>query len=285
MIIKEALRQKKETVERELDRILSREDSLLFQAMKYSVLSAGKRYRPLLMLSSGDYFHVERTEILPFACALELIHNYSLVHDDLPCMDNDEYRRGRPTCHKAYGEDIALLTGDSLLSLAFEIMADAPAGKDVSLKSNAIREISHYAGVQGMIGGQLLDITSRPDEVSEEDLLELMAKKTGGLIISSVMVGGILGEASSDQMEALKTYGTNVGLAFQIRDDIQDAVQDQPDDRPPRPNYAHLLGIKRAHEKLDGFIKNALDTLETAFIRSEELRYLCERLSIPKENI
>jgi len=286
MIIEERFKQKKDAVERELESILSRGNSLLFQAMRYSVLSAGKRYRPLLMLASGDYFHVEMERILPFACALELIHNYSLVHDDLPCMDNDDYRRGRPACHKVYGEDIALLTGDSLLSLAFEVMAEVPDGKDFSQrKSRAIREISHFAGVEGLIGGQLLDITYNPEEISEDRLMELMIKKTGGLITASVTAGGILGGASSRQIGALHAYGENVGLAFQIRDDIQDAAKDYPDNSPPRPNCVHFFGPDKAREKLDDHIQDALIALEKASIDSEELRHLAIKLSVLKEKI
>ena len=160
MKVEERLKLKRKAVERELESILSQEKSLLFQAMRHAVFSGGKRFRPLLALSSGECFGASPDLVLPFACALELIHNYSLVHDDLPSMDNDDFRRGKPSCHKAYGEDIALLAGDSLLTMAFEIAAQAPLRNNLQIKrGQIIKEISQFAGVRGMIGGQLMDIT------------------------------------------------------------------------------------------------------------------------------
>ncbi|MBM3284777.1 MAG: hypothetical protein FJY81_02795, partial [Candidatus Aminicenantes bacterium] len=153
----ESLAVRKRLVERELGRVLAREDSPLFQAMRYAVLNGGKRFRPLLLFASGACFGARRRILLPFACALELIHNYSLIHDDLPAMDDDDFRRGQPSCHRAFGEDIALLAGDGLLTLAFEMMAGAAVpGELVGRKQEAIRSISRAAGVSGMIGGQFL---------------------------------------------------------------------------------------------------------------------------------
>ncbi|MEE9390714.1 MAG: polyprenyl synthetase family protein, partial [Candidatus Aminicenantaceae bacterium] len=170
MNVEDRLYQKKEAVDRELERILPREDTLLFQAMRHAVLSGGKRFRPILVLSSGECFDVSQATLLPFACALELIHNYSLIHDDLPSMDNDDFRRGKPSCHKAYGEAIALLAGDGLLTLAFEVLALAPLEEELlERKNQVIMDIGKLAGIDGMIGGQFMDIILSPEEITEEE--------------------------------------------------------------------------------------------------------------------
>ncbi|MGB8951834.1 MAG: polyprenyl synthetase family protein [Candidatus Aminicenantales bacterium] len=275
MKVEDRLAEKKEAIEQELLRILGEEDSLLFQAMKYAVFSGGKRYRPLLALASGECFQADRSVNLPFACALELIHTYSLIHDDLPSLDDDDFRRGKPACHKAYGEDIALLAGDGLLTLAFEVMAEAPLhGKNLSKKEEVIKEISHAAGVMGMIGGQLLDITFSPEGSTGEKIHDLIHKKTGALIVASVKTGAILGEASPVQAKAIAEYGKNVGLAFQIRDDILDLTQKKKKKDSSRPNYAFLFGMEEAKARLSQFVNLSLEALNQAALHSEELCYL-----------
>ena len=274
----------RESVESALREILRGGNSLIHEAMVHSVLSGGKRFRPLLMLSAGDHFGVAREEILPFACGIELIHNYSLVHDDLPCMDDDELRRGLPTCHKAFGEDVALLTGDALLTMAFEVMAGAPANlTHPQRRIKAIREISRHAGVEGMIGGQLLDIKYSAADYTEEDVYELMDKKTGGLILSSVTAGGILGGASLEEMTALREYGKNLGRAFQIRDDILDLDQDESEGDSTRPNLVHRIGQEQARIRLNALVEGAKGALRSASIDCDNLRILAERLLILKE--
>jgi geranylgeranyl diphosphate synthase type II len=279
MKIEESIRQKKKAVERELESILSQENSLLFQAMRHAVFSGGKRFRPILALSSGECFGASPDLVLPFACALELIHNYSLVHDDLPSMDNDDFRRGKPSCHKAYGEDIAILAGDSLLTMAFEILARAPLRKNLQIKrEQIIMEISQSAGVKGMVGGQLMDITLSQDSLTEETLHKLILKKTGSLIIASVKTGAILGEAGASELEAAVKYGRNVGLAFQIRDDILDSGQDAQKGNHPRPNYVSLFGLKDSERRLKDFVEAARNALDEASLESEELHYLAAKL-------
>jgi len=279
MKVEERLSQKKKAVERELESILSQGNSLLFQAMRHAVFSGGKRFRPILALSSGECFGAPPDLVLPFACALELIHNYSLVHDDLPSMDNDDFRRGKPSCHKAYGEDIALLAGDSLLTMAFEILAQAPLGKSLqSKREQIIMEISQSAGVKGMVGGQLMDITLSQDKLTEETYHELILKKTGSLIIASVKTGAILGKAGASELEAAVKYGRNVGLAFQIRDDILDSGQDAQKGNLPRPNYVSLFGLKDSERRLKDFIEAARNALDEASLASEELHYLATKL-------
>jgi len=279
MKVEERLFQKKQAVEQELRRILSQEEDLLFQTMRHAVFSGGKRFRPLLVLSAGECFGVSQEVLLPFACALELIHNYSLVHDDLPAMDNDDFRRGEPSCHKAYGEDIALLAGDSLLTLAFEVLARAHLEERLQpKKEQVIAEISRLAGVGGMIGGQLMDITLTPLETTEKAFYELALKKTGALIVASVKTGAILGEASASQLEAMVNYGRNVGLAFQIRDDILDSIKEERKEGPFRPNSVLLFGLEDSKRRLKEFVEAAKMSLDAASLDSEELRYLASKL-------
>jgi len=286
MKIEDRLYQKKEAVDRELERILPREDTLLFQAMRHAVLSGGKRFRPILVLSSGECFDVSQATLLPFACALELIHNYSLIHDDLPSMDNDDFRRGKPSCHKAYGEAIALLAGDGLLTLAFEVLALAPLEEELlERKNQVIMDIGKLAGINGMIGGQFMDITLPPEEITEEEFEELILKKTGALFIASVKMGAILGEASSSELKAMVDYGRNLGIAFQIRDDILDSASESQKPHSPQLNYVSLFGREKAERSLENFVNAAQKTLDEAALESDELRYLASKLlDIKSEN-
>jgi len=279
MNVQDKLHAKKNAIEKSLDRFLPAEENPLVKAMRYTVLSGGKRFRPLLALASGECFGLNPDAVLPFGCALELIHNYSLVHDDLPMMDDDDFRRGKPSCHKVFGEDIALLVGDSLLTLAFEVLASAPWEESKSVqKEQMIREIAQSAGIQGMVGGQLLDITLKLDALSEDDLQDMMAKKTGALIQASVRVGPILAGASSADVLAMTHYGKNLGLAFQMRDDILDSDHFFPQDPPQHPNAASFYGIEGAKIKLGQHIQSALHALDSARLESEELRFLASKL-------
>ncbi len=269
----------KNAVEQELQGILSRQDTLLFQAMRYSVLCGGKRFRPLLLLSSADAFGTSLKGALPFACAVELIHNYSLIHDDLPSMDDDDFRRGRPSCHKAFGEDIALLAGDGLLTLAFEVMAAAETPESRrSQKEQVIKEVAQLAGVEGMIGGQLLDITYSTDEAAGRNLDQLMLKKTGALIVAAARAGAVLGGASRSKLMAVTEYGKNIGLAFQVRDDILDAAETEKKSRYVKPNYVKVFGREKAGLLLKQSVRAAQDALKTASIESAPLRYLARQL-------
>ena len=284
MTVEDKLTQKKKRIDRRLDQILSGDDSRLLQAMRYAVLSGGKRFRPMLMLSAGECFGMDGEIVLPFACALELIHNYSLVHDDLPAMDNDDFRREQPSCHRAFGEDIALLAGDGLLTLAFEVMAQASIDDALlTRKAQSIGEISRFAGIQGMIGGQLLDISLSPDKISEEEFYTLILKKTGALIIASMRVGAILGGASPSKIDAISEYGKNIGLAFQTRDDILDSIQDTKEDQHFRPNSVTLFGLEEAGRKLKNYVNTGINSLVGASIESAELRFLASKLLEIKE--
>jgi len=279
MTIEQRLDRYKLTVDRELERVLSRHNTLLFQAMRHSVLGGGKRFRPLLCLATADAFAPEPAVILPFACAIELIHCYSLIHDDLPCMDDDDVRRGRPTCHKEFGEDVALLAGNGLLTLAFELMARAEVPRRLLMrKIQVIRETAELAGVEGMIGGQLLDITFSAENATEASLGELMLKKTGALITASVRAGALLGGASSGGLKAVTVFGENLGLAFQVRDDIHDAAEKPKKGAPAGPNYARVFGAERARDHLRRFVEAGLEALETGGVKGPLLRRLAGRL-------
>ena len=279
MTIEQKLELYKRIVDRELERILGRSNTLLFQAMRHSVLGGGKRYRPLLCLAAADAFAPEPAVILPFACAIELIHSYSLVHDDLPCMDDDDVRRGRPTCHKEFGEDVALLAGDGLLTLAFELMAEAEVPRRLLTKKiQVIRETAELAGAEGMIGGQLLDITFSAENATEASLGELMLKKTGALITASVRAGALLGGASSAGLKAITAFGENLGLAFQVRDDIHDAAERSKKGGPAGPNYARVFGPERARDRLRSFVGAGLEALDGGGIKAPLLRRLAGQL-------
>jgi geranylgeranyl pyrophosphate synthase len=283
MRVEDGLAAKKLLIERELERVLSRNDSSLFRVMRYAVLPGGKRFRPLLVLSSGGCFGAGSRHLLTFGCALELIHNYSLVHDDLPSMDNDDFRRGKPACHRAFGEDLAILAGDGLLTLAFELMAGAAVPEDhLGRKLEAIRTVSRSAGVEGLIGGQVLDITLKPKNLNRPMIDELIRKKTGALICAAVEVGAIFGGARPAEKRALLDYGKNIGLAFQVRDDILDSRREKRTGIPDRPDYVVFAGKDRADLRLKGLVRKAVTSLQGFSIRADELRWLALSLLEPE---
>lgn len=286
MRVQDSLALKKRLIERELKRVLSADASPLFRVMRYAVLPGGKRFRPLLLLSSGACFGAAPNLLLPFACAIELIHNYSLVHDDLPSMDNDDYRRGKLACHRAFGEDLAILAGDGLLTLAFEIMAGAALPADaLRRKQEAIRTISRSAGVHGLIGGQVLDITLKPEEVTGPRIDELIRKKTGALIAAAVEVGAILGRARPAERRAILGYGRNIGLAFQVRDDIMDSHRRKKTGSLERPDYVAFAGEEKAGKRLESLVRRAVGSLARFSARADELRWLALSLLEPEREV
>ncbi|HTG16524.1 MAG TPA: farnesyl diphosphate synthase [Blastocatellia bacterium] len=197
----------------------------LHKAMRYSLLAGGKRLRPALVLTAGEALGAETDDLMPSACAIEMIHTYSLIHDDLPAMDNDDLRRGRPTCHKAFGEAVAILAGDALLTQAFRVLASEAPRRDAARQIRVIREIATAAGsVDGMIGGQMADIENEGKQVDAATLEYIHRSKTGALIAAPVVVGGIIAGATDDQIDKLRNYGERIGLAFQIADDILDVT-------------------------------------------------------------
>ncbi|MCK4547102.1 MAG: polyprenyl synthetase family protein [Candidatus Eisenbacteria sp.] len=245
-------------VEAALEEILRTEDpreSRLVDAMRYSVMGDGKRIRPILCLASYEAVGGRGNEALPVAAALELIHAYSLVHDDLPCMDDDDTRRGKPAVHKAYGEGMAVLVGDGLLTLAFEVLATAPEGSSLppARKMQVLKNIARAAGIRGMIAGQVGDLEALecPGDASLIDYVH--ARKTGALIAVSVWSGARLGTDEPGMIARLGQYGENVGLAFQIVDDILDYT-DRPDEAA---SYVVCHGLVRARERAEELISTA----------------------------
>jgi geranylgeranyl diphosphate synthase type II len=227
MDIKTYLSRKKDLVDKSLEKLVPRADAFppsVHEAIRYSLFAGGKRVRPILALAAAEALGTKTVDLLPLAGALELIHTYSLIHDDLPAMDNDDYRRGMATCHKVYGEAIAILAGDGLLNMAFEVLSDqrrlkaVPAGRLIAI----IREISTASGVHGMVGGQVVDMESEGREVDFPTLEFIHTRKTGALIRASVRTGALYARAGKRQYTALSHYGELVGLAFQIADDILD---------------------------------------------------------------
>jgi geranylgeranyl diphosphate synthase type II len=227
MDIKAYLQKKKILIDRSLEKQVPPAKTFppaVHEAMRYSLFAGGKRVRPILALASAEALGAPIADLLPIAGSLELIHTYSLIHDDLPAMDDDDLRRGRPTCHKVYGEAIAILAGDGLLNMAFEVLSDprhlkaVPAARMLAI----IRELSTASGVFGMVGGQVVDIQSEGTEVDFPTLEYIHTHKTGALIRASVRLGALYARAGKRQFAALSRYGEMVGLAFQIADDILD---------------------------------------------------------------
>lgn len=244
------------TVEQALERELPADagGDVVYQAMRYSLFAGGKRLRPLLALLTGDVLGAPRELSLPYACALELVHTYSLVHDDLPSMDNDDFRRGRPTCHKVYGEAVAMLAGDALLTLAFEVLGrryeDLPAPR----LARALKELTVGLGIDGMVGGQSRDLAATGKQVGYDALRQIHAGKTGALIRVSLTGVGHLAGASPAALADLARYGERLGLLFQIRDDILDVEGSQAqlgktpgkDAAQGKSTYPNVLGLDGA---------------------------------------
>ena len=239
------------------------------EAMKYSLLAGGKRIRPLLLMATADTVGGNGYNYLPIACGLEMIHTYSLIHDDLPLMDNDDYRRGRLTNHKVYGDGMALLAGDALLTLAFEVMLEQKnVSSDVLVET--IREVAMCAGNYGMVGGQALDIDAEGKEISMTELNTLHAAKTGAMFIAAVRTGARLAGADSQQLLALTKFADLIGLAFQITDDILDVegnLQEMgktagSDARKAKTTYVTLYTLAGAKALAEKTINEALGCLE-----------------------
>lgn len=224
------------------------------QAMRYAVLDGGKRLRPLLVLAAAESVDGHAGAALRAGCAVELIHAYSLVHDDMPCMDNDILRRGKPTVHVQFGEATALLAGDALQALAFELLAPADAGVPDAVQARLCRLLAQAAGHAGMAGGQAIDLAAVGKSLTEDELRQMHRLKTGALLQASVMMGAACGEAAPQALRGLSAYGAAMGLAFQVVDDILDVTADSAtlgktagkDAAQDKPTYVSLLGLDRA---------------------------------------
>lgn len=260
----------------------------LHQAIRYSVFAGGKRIRPILSMAAFDAVGGKGDEILPFACALEMIHTYSLIHDDLPAIDDDDFRRGRPTCHKAFGEAMAILAGDALLTEAFQLMTNCsiqstPAGGE-KLMLDLVNKVAQAAGISGMVGGQVVDIESEGQDVDLATLQYIHTHKTGAMILASVQIGARLGGAEGEILKPYTHYGERIGLAFQIADDILD-VEGKPellgkstgaDLSKRKVTYPALLGIEESKRRARELIDLAIDALSPIGEQAEPLREIAQ---------
>lgn len=241
-------------------------NSQVVDAMRYSLLSGGKRVRPLITLAFCDLCGGDWQEAMPFACAIEMVHTYSLIHDDLPCMDNDDLRRGRPTCHKAFGEAMALLAGDGLLTQAFHCALGYP---DPVKSTKATRCLAELAGYKGMVGGQCIDLCADGKTVDIKLLQAMDAGKTVALISAACQMGCIAAGAGSAALDAAKLFAQGVGMAFQIRDDVLDVLGDASklgkntgmDAAHDKRNYVSLLGVEEAQKLVESYTQGALEAL------------------------
>lgn len=261
----------------------------VIEAMNYSVLAGGKRLRPMLMLETYRLFGGTGKIVEPFMCALEMIHTYSLVHDDLPAMDNDEYRRGKKTTHAVYGETMGILAGDGLLNYAFEVASSA---FDIECSTNvakAMQILAKKAGIYGMIGGQVADIESENKSVGIETIEFIHEMKTGALIESAMMIGAVLADASDEDLQKVQQIALDVGVAFQIQDDILDLtstteVLGKPvgsDEKNNKSTYVSIKGLEQSKKDVLHLSNRALDTLSslpgTNLFLEELIRMLIER--------
>jgi geranylgeranyl diphosphate synthase type II len=306
--IKSYLASKRELVDRKLDSLLKyspKNTSPLEESIRYSALSGGKRLRPILMIASNEAFGGKEEMVLPIACAIEMIHTYSLIHDDLPCMDDDSLRRGIATNHNVYGEAVAVLAGDALLTDAFNIMVreGLSCGLRPKILTEVVGDISHAAGSKGMIKGQSIDLTLEgttlaldgtklvlegTKDVSVGQVEKMHSLKTGALIEVSVTVGAKIGGANDKQIKKLVTYAKALGLAFQIVDDILDIEGGKStgkevgaDARNKKTTYPELVGLKRSKRKAQELTKKAFKALKDFDDKATPLReialYLADR--------
>ncbi len=264
----------------------------IYKAVHYSVFAGGKRIRPILCLAAVDACGGNFAQAMPVACALELIHTYSLIHDDLPSMDNDDFRRGKPTCHKVFGENIAILAGDALLTEAFVLLSRTGKTKFPAERLLAvIQEIAQAAGITGMVGGQTLDIISEKTKPDQAILRDIHRKKTGALISAAVKTGAIMSGAPESEIKALADYGMNIGMAFQIADDILNVEGDRElmgkgtgsDAALGKVTYPSLMGMDYTKEELQRHVDAAIAALAIFDKKALPLRliayYIMERKS------
>jgi geranylgeranyl diphosphate synthase, type II len=271
MNLKAYLRARQKEIDRALDHYLpkaSTKPATLHKAIRYSLFAGGKRLRPILCLAAAEACRGKISNALPLACALECIHTYSLVHDDLPSMDNDDYRRGRPTCHKVFGEGIAVLAGDALLTIAFEIVSSAKPTPRYSL-STLLREIAVAAGSQKLIAGQVADLEAEGRKAGRDQLRYIHENKTAAILTSSVRLGAMSANAEAKKLEAVTCFGHGLGLAFQVIDDILDVTQTSEilgksagkDVAAKKATYPAVIGLEKSRSEARRLTRQAHDAL------------------------
>ena len=294
MNLKEEIEAKKQYIDNELDNILPSESAypgILFKSMRYSVFAGGKRLRPILILAACEMFGGDDKKAAPFACAMEMIHTYSLIHDDLPAIDNDNFRRGRLTNHKAFGENIAILAGDALLSYAFEVMANAVAKNTDEASAKALQSIAFGAGINGMVSGQVVDVISEGKKLEKREMDFIHINKTAAMIVASVKAGAYLGGAKQEDVDSLEKAALKLGLAFQIQDDILDVTGTfeelgkplHSDEKNEKATYVSMFGLERSTEiveELSGDAENIFMSFgEKGRFLAELTKYLVKRCS------
>jgi geranylgeranyl diphosphate synthase, type II len=261
----------------------------IFRAMRYGVFPGGKRIRPILVLAGGEMFGGSQSSLLPFACAVELVHSYSLIHDDLPALDDDDLRRGQPTAHKIFGEGMALLAGDALLTEAFHLMSspDATRGVAPELAVRLIHELSLAVGVGGLVGGQALDLEAENDNDVDLATVEwIHVRKTGALILASIRIGAQVAGAEFADLGRVTRYGERLGLAFQIADDILDALGqtaigeggESGRNERKKATYPSVVGIPQARETLKELLQSCLDELASYGVQAVPLKAIARRI-------
>ncbi len=287
----EELQSKIVEVNRSLNKYLEEKDcpqSTIYKAMNYSLHAGGKRIRPVIMLSCAELLDGEIDKIMPFACAIEMIHTYSLIHDDLPCMDDDDLRRGKPTNHKVFGEAMAVLAGDGLLNTAFEtILKNSEVTPNMTLAALSI--LTESAGINGMIGGQVIDIESEGKTIDTITLMSLHMHKTAALIMASAKIGALLAGGGKEDLLAVEEFSRYLGIAFQIKDDILDVTGSTEtlgktigkDDDSKKSTFVSIYGLEQAEKMLEDYTNKAIESLSKYGAKAEFLislsRFLLDR--------
>jgi geranylgeranyl diphosphate synthase type II len=261
-----------------------RDPAKLYESMRYSLLGGGKRVRPILTIAAAQALGYSNDAMLSFAASLEFVHTYSLIHDDLPAMDDDDYRRGRLTNHKVFGDGMAILAGDALLTMAFELCSqnEGDHGLTVGQQLAIVRELAFGSGHQGMVGGQVMDIQAENQEVDLAQLQKIHSHKTGQLIRAAVRIGGIIGGASSRQLQSLTGYAEDIGLAFQIADDVLNMVGTREelgkdagtDEKRGKTTYPSFFGIDGARQLGNECVERAVNRLESFDHQADPLRHM-----------
>lgn len=290
--VSQALSEAQEAVNGELRKLLPSGEGLearVFEAMRYSTFGGGKRLRPFLVTASADIFDVPRARSLRVAAAVEMVHTYSLVHDDLPAMDNDDLRRGQPTCHIKFDEATAILAGDALLTLAFEVLGREETHPDGAVRAELVVALAEAAGAHGMVGGQMMDLAAEHRSLDAGAITRLQRLKTGELIAVSCVAGGILGSASPAARAALHAYAHDLGLAFQITDDLLDETGNEAEtgkavgkDRDAgKATFVSILGVDGAQRQAGLLAQQAVEHLDLfgkkADLLGQVARYVVER--------
>jgi len=278
-----ALKATSEAIERVLDPILSLpsgREARVVEAMRYAMFSGGKRLRPFLVLAGAELFGVSKRSALRVGAAIECVHCYSLIHDDLPAMDDDDLRRGKPTVHKAFDEATAILAGDALLTLAFEILTDPITHEDAEVRVALVRSLAQAAGAAGMVGGQMIDLISEGENLDQVAISRLQQLKTGALIAFSVEAGGLMGGATVIEQNALAGYARDLGIAFQIADDLLDVTASAEamgkatgkDADAGKATLVSIMGIERATQQAQALADQAIAQLSQFGDRASLLR-------------